>query len=110
MPTPTELYNKVVGVVKEQQEWIQTLIYETLGLRWGEKEIPADTPTTITLNQPYAAGVTDYVIWREVRTSSGQEVEVVIVSGSKSETGFQVWCSKACTMKFITTKPTINIT
>lgn len=108
--TPAELYSKVVGVVKEQQEYTQTLIYETLGLRWGEVNVLANTPTTITLNQPYESGVMDYMIWRQVRKlDDDQEIEVVIIPGSQSETSFQVWCPENCKFSYITTYPTINI-
>jgi hypothetical protein len=111
MPTPAELYNGVVGVVKEQQEYTQALIYETVGLRWGEVELVGGAaPVTVTLNQPFATGVTDYVIWRQAYTAEEEQSEVVIIPGSQTETSFQVWAPQNVTFKFITTFPTITIT
>lgn len=110
MVTPAELYTKVVGVVKEGEEYNQTLIYETLGLRFGEEDVVGGAaPITVTLDQPYATGVTDYVIWRQVKTSDDEAIDVVIVPGSQTETSFQVWAPKTCTFKYITTHPTITI-
>lgn len=108
--TPGELFTRVQGVVKEQEEYTQTLIYETLGLRWGEHNIPAGVATTITLNQPYADGVDDYEIWRQVRTSDDTDIDVVIIPNSKTHNTFQVWSSQAGTLSYMTTRPTINIT
>ena len=108
MITPAELYDKVVGVVQEGEEYNQALIYETLGIRWGSQAvIGGAAPITITLNQPYESGVIDYMIWRQVNTAEGEQSEVVIVDGSKTETSFQVWAPQDVTFEFITTYPTI---
>ena len=109
--TPAELYTAVEGVVKEQGEWNQTLIYETLGLRWGEETLVGGAaPVTVTLNQPYDSGIVDYLIWRQVYDTSGAQSEVIIVAGSQTETTFQVWAPNDCTFKYLTTYPTIDIT
>lgn len=109
MPTPAELYAKVVEVVQEGEEYNQALIYETLGIRWGEQAITGGAaPITITLNQPFKAGVTDYQIWRQVYTAEGEQSEVIIVDGSKTNTSFQVWAPQDVTFKFITTLPIIT--
>ena len=106
--TPAELYAKVVEVVQEGEEYNQTLIYETLGIRWGSQSIVGGAaPVTITLNQPYKSGVITYMIWRQVNTASGEQSEVVIVEGSKTETSFQVWAPQDVEFEYITTFPTI---
>jgi len=106
--TPAELYAKVVEVVKEGEEYNQTLIYETLGIRWGEVTLVGGAAAvTVTLNQPYDAGITDYLIWRQVYATSGEQSEVIIVDSSKSETSFEVWAPQDCSFKFMTTYPTI---
>lgn len=105
-----ELYNKVAGVVDEGQEYNQALIYETLGLKRGfDIALPAATPTTITLDQPYAAGIVDYTIWTQVKTSEDEEIGVVIIPGSQTEASFDVWVPKACNFNYITLDPSIDI-
>ena len=107
--TPAELFAKVVEVVDEGEEYNQALMYETLGVRWGEQAIVGGAaPVTITLNQPYKSGVTYYVIWRQAYTSEPEQSEVIIVEGSQTETSFQVWAPQDVTFKFITTFPIIT--
>ena len=107
--TPAELFAKVTEVVNEGEEYNQALMYETFGVRWGEQAIVGGAaPVTITLNQPYKAGVTDYVIWRQAYTSEPEQSEVIIVEGSQTETSFQVWAPQNVTFKFITTFPIIT--
>ncbi len=107
--TPAELYAKVVEVIDEGEEYNQTLIYETLGIRWGEQAIVGGAaPVTIVLNQPYKSGVTNYVIWRQAYTDEPEQSEVIIVEGSQTETSFQVWAPQDVTFKFLTTFPIIT--
>lgn len=103
--TPQELFDKVTEVVNDGEQYNQALMYETLGVRWGEEQLAEAVETTITLNQPYSAGVTDYVIWRQVRTSDGTDIDVVVVPGSKTNTSFRVWAPMASTFTYLTTRP-----
>jgi hypothetical protein len=105
--TPTELYNKVLGVVKEQQEYTQALIYETIGLRHGVEQLVGGVTKTVTLEQAFPVGVNDYIIWRQVTETDGTYSEVEVIS--KSNDSFQVKAPRDCTFEYITTKPEINI-
>lgn len=105
--TPTELYNKVVNVVKEGAEYTQTLIFHHLGINNGEQALLAGVPTDIVLDQPFPAGVTDYEVWRQVYAAGGEKTDVEIIS--KSEGSFRVQASIDCTLRYLTTYPNLDI-
>lgn len=107
MITPEELYNKVVGVVKEGAEYTQALIFNHLGINSGEESLVAGVETDIALAQAFDTGVTDYEIWRQVEASGGEMTDVEIIS--KSEASFRVKASINCTLRYLTTYPNLDI-
>jgi hypothetical protein len=107
MLTPQQLLDKVKGVVEEQEDYTQTLMFERLGLRWGEVALTAGAVTGITLSQPFEAGVSNYQVWRQVYDATGEQSEVVITD--KTNTGFNVEAPTDCTFKYLTTLPNLTI-
>lgn len=105
--TPTELYDKVVGVVKEGAEYTQALAFYHLGINNGEQALLAGVETNINLAQAFPAGVVDYEVWRQVYTAGGEKTDVEIIS--KSESSFRVKASIDCTLRYLTTYPNLDI-
>lgn len=105
--TPAELYTRVQAVIKEGSEYTQALIFKHLGINKGEVVLVAGVETDVPLDQAFDPGITDYEVWRQVYSVSGEKTDIEIIS--KTNSSFRVLASIDCAMKFLTTYPNLNI-
>ena len=106
--TPAELLVKVGEVIQEQEEYTQALMFERLGIKNGE-EVLAVGATVITFDLAFAAGVTDYEVWRHVYSAANPNEQTEVVISNKTTTGFTATVSEACTIRYLTTFPNLTI-
>ena len=107
MATEDEIRQMAEQCVDDQQRWVEALILEKLGFNWGQESLASQGVHPITFPNPYASGVdvNEIDIRPKVFNADGEEIGYELVSGSKTNTGFQVWVSGACTFDYIAYQP-----
>ncbi len=108
--TPAQLRTLVEATVDTQQVWSEALILEKLGFNWGFETFGAAGEFTVTFEQPYASGVTDYQVWAKgYLVANGRDVGFKILDSNKSNTDFKVWVSEACVFAYMVTEAKITV-
>lgn len=107
--TPQQLYDNVVSTVNKQQTWLEALIFEKIGLNWNTHALAAGEHD-ILLQQPYAAGDTDYDVSARVFTSSGDPSEDIgFLLKEQHETYFKIWVSDDCIFSYFAINPKLVV-